>query len=181
LKYANFGNIRPIWERIFPIEIEYFFENFLSISFQIRIVSNRTTSISVEPYEYCHYLIKFYVIIKVQSNFLNFFWSKHVGFRYMYTLCGKKTLKCPMLLKDCRVTQYFVALWKKSLRGLILIFFISMEFLKFTLLCKKKPFFRIILVHNLFCNDWPRLAKLSKCIVTLLYDPQFDVLLCQVY
>ncbi len=56
-KYANFGNIRPIWERIFPIEIEYFFEKFLSISFRIRIVSNRTTSISVEVYEYCRYLI----------------------------------------------------------------------------------------------------------------------------
>ncbi len=50
------GYIRPIWERIFPIEIEYFFENFLSISFRIRIVSNRTTSISVEVYEYRRYL-----------------------------------------------------------------------------------------------------------------------------
>jgi hypothetical protein len=56
-KYANFGNIRPIWERIFPIKIEYFFENFLSISFRIWIVSNRTTSISVEVYEYCRYLM----------------------------------------------------------------------------------------------------------------------------
>ncbi len=55
-KYANFGNIQPIWEQIFPIEIEYFFEIFLSILFQIRIVSNRTTSISVEVYEYCRYL-----------------------------------------------------------------------------------------------------------------------------
>jgi hypothetical protein len=55
-KYANFGNIRPIWEWIFPIEIEYFFEKFLLISFRIRIVSNRTTSISVEVYEYCRYL-----------------------------------------------------------------------------------------------------------------------------
>ena len=56
-KYANFGNIQTIWERIFPIEIEYFFENFLSILFQIRIVSNRTTSISVEVYEYRRYLV----------------------------------------------------------------------------------------------------------------------------
>ena len=55
-KYTNFGNIRPIWERIFPIEFEYFFEKFLSISFRIRIVSNRTISISVEVYEYCRYL-----------------------------------------------------------------------------------------------------------------------------
>jgi hypothetical protein len=42
---------------IFPIEIEYFFEKFLSILFRIRIVSNRTTSISVKVYEYHHYLL----------------------------------------------------------------------------------------------------------------------------
>ena len=33
-----------------------FFEKILSISLWIRIVSNRTTSISVEVYEYCRYL-----------------------------------------------------------------------------------------------------------------------------
>jgi hypothetical protein len=37
---------------------QIFFENFLSISFQIRIVSNRTTSISVEVYEYRRYLFE---------------------------------------------------------------------------------------------------------------------------
>jgi hypothetical protein len=37
--------------------MEYFFEKFLSISFRIRIVSNRTTSISVEVYEYRPYLV----------------------------------------------------------------------------------------------------------------------------
>ncbi len=57
-KYANFWNIRPIWEWIFLIEIKYFFEKFLLISFRIRIVSNRTTSISVEVYEYCRYLVR---------------------------------------------------------------------------------------------------------------------------
>jgi hypothetical protein len=56
-KYANFGNIRPIWERIFLIEVKYFFENFLLISFQIPIVLNRTTAISVEVYEYRRYLV----------------------------------------------------------------------------------------------------------------------------
>ena len=56
-KYANFGNIRPICERIFQIEIKYFFEKFLSISFRIRIVSNWTTSISVEVYKYRCYLV----------------------------------------------------------------------------------------------------------------------------
>jgi len=66
-KYANFGNIRPIWERIFLIEIKYFFEKFLSISFRIRIVSNRTTSISVEVYEYRRYLV---TIISIFSRYL---------------------------------------------------------------------------------------------------------------
>jgi hypothetical protein len=56
-KYANFGNIRPIWERIFLIEIKYFFEKFLSISFRIWIVSNWTTSINVKVYEYRRYLV----------------------------------------------------------------------------------------------------------------------------
>jgi hypothetical protein len=66
-KYANFVNIWPIWERIFPIEIEYFFEKFLSISFRIWIVSNRTTSISVKVSEYRRYLVytsqKFHFIL----------------------------------------------------------------------------------------------------------------------
>ncbi len=56
--------INLIWNKqnvffiIFPIEIEYFFEKFLSILFRIRIVSNRTTSISVEVYEYRRYLTR---------------------------------------------------------------------------------------------------------------------------
>jgi hypothetical protein len=57
-KYINFGTIRPIWEQIFPIENEYFFDQILSILIRIRIVSNRTTSISVELYEYRRYLLK---------------------------------------------------------------------------------------------------------------------------
>jgi hypothetical protein len=50
---------------MFPIEIEYFFEKFLSISFWIRIVSNRTTSISVEVYEYRRYLLEARVFVIV--------------------------------------------------------------------------------------------------------------------
>ncbi len=56
-KYINFDTIWPIWEQIFPIENEYFFDQILSISIRIRIISNRTTSISVELYEYRRYLV----------------------------------------------------------------------------------------------------------------------------
>ncbi len=60
---SNCIEVRKFWEyltdlrQIFLIEIKYFFEKFLSISFRIRIVSNRPTSISVEVYEYCRYLL----------------------------------------------------------------------------------------------------------------------------
>ncbi len=56
-KYINFGTIQPIWEQIFPIENEYFFDQILSISIRIWMVSNQTTSISVELYEYRRYLV----------------------------------------------------------------------------------------------------------------------------
>jgi hypothetical protein len=57
-KYINFGTIWPIWEQIFPIENKYYFDQILSISIHIRIISNRTTLISVELYEYRSYLVQ---------------------------------------------------------------------------------------------------------------------------
>ena len=58
LKYAILENIRPIWVQIFSIEFEWFFVKFLSISYRCRIVSIRTTSLSVELNDYLSYLLK---------------------------------------------------------------------------------------------------------------------------
>ena len=61
---SNCIEVRKFWEYLTDLRMnisdrdQIFFENFLSISFRIRIVSNRTTSISVEVYEYRHYLIQ---------------------------------------------------------------------------------------------------------------------------
>ncbi len=59
---SNCIEVRKFWEYSTDLRTnisdrdQKFFEKFLSISFRIRIVSNRTTSISVEVYEYRHYL-----------------------------------------------------------------------------------------------------------------------------
>jgi hypothetical protein len=58
----NCIEVRKFWEYSTDLRTnisdrdQIFFEKFLLISFRIRIVSNRTTSISVEVYEYRRYL-----------------------------------------------------------------------------------------------------------------------------
>jgi hypothetical protein len=60
---SNCIEVCKFWEYLTDLRMNIsdrdriFFENFLSISFRIRIVSNRTTSISVEVYEYRRYLV----------------------------------------------------------------------------------------------------------------------------
>jgi hypothetical protein len=86
-----------------------FFEKFLSISFRIRIVSNRTTSISVEVYKYPRYL-----------GVTTLIWFAVVIWLELLTACCQPNIFGVAILAESEsITQPIIITWNRSQNCLI--------------------------------------------------------------